>query len=969
MNSAQWSRLPVLRLFCGLACVSLAAGVAPLHVHAADSAPVYGYRSRVGAVLRLDKQLADRAVREAAPALLKQVARPPRRPAELAPNTPVFATVDAASPDVPTKPKRAGMWHCGTNITLPVDASAYNRFRFWVYVEGAKFATLQTMVNSTEPVLNPRLHRKRQHVYQRQAVNGGVWTPMTIDLHHTSDAWRAAIKGWWIGASYAYPRPGESRKGFRVLLCGFRFERVENPRKWAGWEPDPQVITVNQFGYKPLSEKLALAAASHTPFTFQVLDTETDRKVLTGEFVKGRSDLGEFLIGDFSGLRRPGRYVIRSGELTSVSFPVAHRPYAPVAKACLHVLTGMRCGTATHFHPACHLDDFRDVENQRTVDMVGGYHDAADMLRQDHSQTSRQITWLMQTCRLLPDDDPLRKALIDEATWHFLILEKHVKHFGKIVTASGDKNTVTDNIPGTDDDRRLNGRSASSFMNIALMGIAELSYATRDSDPELSRRALDVIRANTKYMGYGGYGAGKSAAGCMAIARAAVSDEALREKAVAVGVQKGREIPKFQQNRVVQGSDPVFSGMFALKPDKSRYWEKAYEQVYQNAIIGLCALMDALPEHADWYGWYFAVRRYADFYVKSSYQYSAPYTMPVDLFPETDKAATAAVNTGGFSTYVGEIDGTRYWCPPTGHHLTSNTTLLATTRAAFAWMRAAAVLGDPAVENRALHLFGGTFLGYNAFNWTRIAGLSDDPCQTVWSYYRFVPGMVTCYPNLHFVNRTLPLAHINEIWTNTQTQAVMGCVALDAPCLVFGRITTSGIPHSGTARIVTLTGAPIADLRLDKDGRYGPVRIAGGGIVQVRAGDVRRPFAAVAGARCRIDLDIATDIRLELASLTTDGKKAPVRCGFRNLAPGRPATLRLRVTGFGQTASKHTLAAHAVNAVVEPRELTLDVPAAGTGFAEFAITPQNAGETLCVLVEIDGDHTRKWELSAVVTSD
>jgi len=64
----------------------------------------------------------------------------------------------------------------------------------------------------------------------------------------------------------------------------------------------------------------------------------------------------------------------------------------------------------------------------------------------------------MRMYRLLPPHDPLRPKLLDEAKWCFAILEKHVRHFGKIVKVSPDKNTVTDNKPGTPHDRRLEGR-------------------------------------------------------------------------------------------------------------------------------------------------------------------------------------------------------------------------------------------------------------------------------------------------------------------------------------------------------------------------------------------------------------------------------------------------------------------------------------------------------------------------------
>jgi len=813
-------------------------------------------------------------------------------------------------------------------------------------------------------VVNPLLPRKRQYVYGRQTVNGDQWTRLDINLHHATDEWRRKISSWWLGASYAYPREGETKGKFRMLVAGFRLVRVANPRKWYGWTPDPQVITVNQIGYKPLSTKWALANASHKTSTFVIKEAVGGQLVLDGKFEKTTSPIGDCLAGDFSRLTKPGRYYVESGKLSSVAFDVANRPFSEVAEACLRVLRGMRCGTETHFHPACHLDDFWDAKNERAVDMVGGYHDAADMLRQDHSQTPQQLSWHMQVYRLLPDGDPLRPAVLDEAKWCFRILEKHVKHFGQIVKASPDKNTVTDNVAGTADDRRLDGRNAGSFMRDALMGMAELANVVRETDPSLAKRALEVVSANAKYWGYGGYGAGQSTLGALAGYRA-LEDKQLRKRAFDIATQHGRHILRYQENRVMEGSDPVFSGAFAIKPDRSSFWLKHYEKIYLCHVTGLCDLMRTFPDHLDWYDWYFAVRRFADFYVKSAYQYTAPYVMPVDLYPEGVAEHAKSVNTGGFNTLLGEINGKKYYCPPVGHKLTSNTTLLATTLAAYAWTQAAMVLGDPEIENQAARLFGFTYLGENAFNWTRITGFGEEPCRTVWSYYRFVPGLVTCYPNLYFLSRTLPLAHINEIWTNTQAQAVLGCVCLDAPCLVTGRITLDGRPYDGEATIAMLGGRTLATFRTGGDGSYGPVSVAGGGRLKLSAAGVSRQFPAVAGMRACIDLDLQREIVLETEAITCRGEPVPIRRGFRTLKAGRPVAVRLRAKPIGKGASEHSIAIHAANATVEPSKVTVTVKPGQPASVAFTLRATAAGQTVCVLAEIGGDHTRKWEMSAV----
>jgi len=54
-----------------------------------------------------------------------------------------------------------------------------------------------------------------------------------------------------------------------------------------------------------------------------------------------------------------------------------------------------------------------------------------------------------------------------------------------------------------------------------------------------------------------------------------------------------------------------------------------------------------------------------------------------------------------------------------------------------------------------------------------------------------------------------------------------------------------------------------------------------------------------------------------------------------------------------------------VNAEVDPMALEFSVQSGKPTSIAFIVKPLRANETLCVLVEVDGDRARKWELSAV----
>ena len=923
-----------------------------------DRAPRRGYRPEVDRTLLLDARLA-KPESLAASKLRRAEGGDVALPAGAPEGSLVFEATERENDTAPREGKVRSGWVAAASPALALDASGYNRLSFWVYVREGRFAMLTVQVHSQEKTVNSLLPAKRQRIFSRRTINGGQWQKITLDMHHSMEAWRATFTGFDVSARYMYIEDGESYDHYGMFLAGVQLQHVANPRKWHGWNPDPQVITVNQIGYKPLSPKVALADANHTPREFVVRDAATGKAIMRGTFETRSSRLTPYLAGDFTDLRTPGRYFIESGDVSSVAFNVADRPYDEVADAALKVLAGMRCGTRTMFHKRpCHLDDLWDVENSKSLDLACGYHDAADVLRQDHSQTTYQFTWHMRLYHMLPEDHPRRAALLDEAKWCLYTFDKHFKALGEIWNPQSGQYYLTDNIRGTADDRKLNGRRAGGMFYRAQVGFAGMIGAAGDA-PEEAKRALEILRQddNKKYIGYGG-GLGITA-GIMAY-QALGKDDPLGEYGLRAALKKSEQILASQENRVFEGSDPCFSGLFAVtgKDPDAVYFEASYssEWHYQEAVSGLAALMEALPDHPDWYTWYFALRRYADFYVKSADQFSAPYASPVNVLSAEQVGARKRYGVG--PAKVGTIDGRPFYCWLPGRHIGDNKSLIGTNFCAWHWQRAAAALGDPQVEARALGIWG-LNLGVNPHNWIRVAGFGEDPCEVVWSYYAMVPGLTTFYPNLYFYNRTVPLAHINECWTAAQMNVVLGAMSLGAPCVVSGVITDRGKPYVGPARIETLHGEKMVTFRTAADGSYGPVTLAGGDHVRLTVGPRSRRFAAVAGARPTVDFDVSWEGALRTAGVFVGGRQIrdPKR-GFLHLPAGKAATVRLGITPGGA----HVLRVHAANAAVKEAEIQV---AADQEAVEFEITPQRAGETVCVLVEVDGDHNRKWELSAV----
>lgn len=142
-------------------------------------------------------------------------------------------------------------------------------------------------------------------------------------------------------------------------------------------DPGPW-IRVNQVGYLPDDPKIAiLSSGEPLEGTFSVGD-------LTAPIGADAGAWGPFAHNyrlDFSGLRTPGRYRVRFSEVESPEFAIGEDAYDAVFPALLGFLKLQRCGFNPVTGQPCHQQDGIDTESGEKVDVVGGWHDAADKLK------------------------------------------------------------------------------------------------------------------------------------------------------------------------------------------------------------------------------------------------------------------------------------------------------------------------------------------------------------------------------------------------------------------------------------------------------------------------------------------------------------------------------------------------------------------------------------------------------------
>jgi endoglucanase len=161
-------------------------------------------------------------------------------------------------------------------------------------------------------------------------------------------------------------------------------------------------IRVNQVGYLPDAPKVAIACSLDTARvgTFVVRD-ERDRVVLGPRAAVHAAGFGPCVVThrlDFSALRRPGRYRIVAGELTSPVVRIGARVWDGGADTLLYYMRQQRSGWNPVFRDSVHRFDGIIVDSPRAgqfVPVSGGWADAADYLQYVTTSANAAFVMLM----------------------------------------------------------------------------------------------------------------------------------------------------------------------------------------------------------------------------------------------------------------------------------------------------------------------------------------------------------------------------------------------------------------------------------------------------------------------------------------------------------------------------------------------------------------------------------------------
>lgn len=147
-------------------------------------------------------------------------------------------------------------------------------------------------------------------------------------------------------------------------------------------------VNVNQAGYRPQDQKVAIFRTAPAGTAFDVLDAASGEAVFSGttaEVPNGGSSGDTVSAGDFTALTAPGAYRIACENGESYAFTVAADAYDNLLKDTVKFLYLQRCGmeltedlAGDFAHPICHTEPATILGTDTQIEVSGGWHDAGD---------------------------------------------------------------------------------------------------------------------------------------------------------------------------------------------------------------------------------------------------------------------------------------------------------------------------------------------------------------------------------------------------------------------------------------------------------------------------------------------------------------------------------------------------------------------------------------------------------------
>ena len=303
------------------------------------------------------------------------------------------------------------------SVDIPCENwEGYNRIAFSVFPDypGAGAVNVNLVFNNdTKKPKDGYLAPTGAHLVN---LRNGRWNNCILEI---DDLQRDRVTGLSFYTDIKGPADVTAADSATYRIAGLRVERVPNPAKTRGWQPDATIIVHSNSGYAADGTKTAIIAGEHKRKInrFSLVDAETGAIAATFPVRYEPTTTGIYGILDFSSFNHPGSYLIKAGNLSTEPFPLTDRVWDNSLWRVLNFIYCMRCGDAIDgIHGRCHTDLFSSHDGRLTP-FCGGWHDAGD-LSQQTLQTSEVANALIEGYLANRDTNPaLAARMLEEAKW------------------------------------------------------------------------------------------------------------------------------------------------------------------------------------------------------------------------------------------------------------------------------------------------------------------------------------------------------------------------------------------------------------------------------------------------------------------------------------------------------------------------------------------------------------------------
>jgi hypothetical protein len=334
-----------------------------------------------------------------------------------------------------------------------IDIRPYNRISFWVYVEGNSLESFHWGL-SPHPIFKLRL-------------KSGQWYRAVWDLDYDTSYFDPAnISTIYFQGVNQGTGPKDCCDTAKIYLSDFKLEMATSAYK-EGYVPNTREIITPYTGIFPGEDVSLVVSADHAGRAGEVMGVNYHQPIrVSDRFTSNHTD---YACINFKAPIYEGVYyvTIMNGPIETIY--VESHPYDRMLTKALNALRDLRSGCDTNLHPAKNTDDAYVTAEGERVDISGGWYDEGAYLMPPRTNViTAGLARFKQTSGkslYLPLYNEGNRDLLEEIEWGLSTLLKyevepdvHPFVYAEEVLKPEENSGgtyVTDNIPGTADDRRI----------------------------------------------------------------------------------------------------------------------------------------------------------------------------------------------------------------------------------------------------------------------------------------------------------------------------------------------------------------------------------------------------------------------------------------------------------------------------------------------------------------------------------